>query len=285
MPATALMNIKKILLTGGGGLVGRSLACILRKSYDVTHLEMADPGDGLPFIKGDLLNSLEVATACQGMDAVIHVAALHGQAWAKAGDDMGFEVNVTGTKNILEGAARAGAKRVVFTSSLWAAGHDNPTHAAPPLDETLRREPAELYGLTKILGEQMCRYATDKYGLSTIVLRPGWIRTAAAGDTRNLEFLTVGVDLRDVTQAYVLALQAPESIKHDVFIVTAESPLCRVNLDLFRRDPAAALDAVVPGAGALVRSGSLALDANVEWFSVEKAKRLLGYRPAINFAL
>lgn len=40
MPATALMNIKKILLTGGG-LVGRPLACILRKSYGVTHLEMA----------------------------------------------------------------------------------------------------------------------------------------------------------------------------------------------------------------------------------------------------
>jgi nucleoside-diphosphate-sugar epimerase len=279
------MNIKKVLLTGGCGLVGRTLAPILRKTYEVTHLEMADPGDGLPFIKGDLRSSQDVAKACQGMDAVIHVAALHGQAWVKAGDDLGFEVNVTGTKNILEGAAKAGAKRVVFTSSIWATGHDNPTFAAPPIDETLRREAAELYGLTKILGEQMCRYATEKYGLSTIILRPGGIRPATAGDTRNLGFLTACVDVRDVAQAHVLALQAPDSLKHDVFIITAESPLCKVDLDLFQRDPAAALDAVVPGAGVLVRNGTLPLTAKVEWYTVDKAKRLLGYRPAFNFAL
>ena len=279
------MDIKNVLLTGGCGLVGRTLAPILREAYRVTHLEMVDPGDGLPFIKGDLRSSQDVANACRGMDAVIHVAALHGQAWNRAGDDMGFEVNVTGTKNILEGAAKAGAKRVLFTSSIWASGHDNPTLACPPITEAMQREPAELYGLTKILGEQMCRYATEKYGLSTIVLRPGGIRPATAGDTRSLGLLTACVDVRDVAQAHVLALQAPDSLRHEVFIITADSPLCQVNLELFRRDPAGALDAVVPGAGDLVRSGALPLTAKVEWFTVEKAKRLLGYRPNFNFAL
>lgn len=114
----------------------------------------------------------------RAIDAVIHVAALHGKAWADHGDGRGFEVNVAGTKNVLEGAAKAGVKRVFFTSSIWASGHGSPSAAYLPIDEDTQREPAELYGLTKILGEQMCRYATAKYEISTIVLRPGGIRPA-----------------------------------------------------------------------------------------------------------
>ena len=58
------MQIERVLLTGGCGLVGRTLAPMLRDNYSVTHLEMMDPGDGLPFIEGDLCNALQVAEAC-----------------------------------------------------------------------------------------------------------------------------------------------------------------------------------------------------------------------------
>ncbi|MBM4083095.1 MAG: NAD(P)-dependent oxidoreductase, partial [Planctomycetes bacterium] len=125
---------RKVLLTGGSGLVGRTLAPMLRERWDVTHFEAKDPGDGLPCVLGDLRDSKAVAAACKGMDAVLHVAALHGKAWAQAGDDVGFGVNVIGTKNILEGAAKSGVKRVVFTSSIWATGHGpNPPYL--PIDE------------------------------------------------------------------------------------------------------------------------------------------------------
>jgi len=283
MKGMTVSETKAVLLTGGCGLVGRTLVPMLRARYDVTHFEMRDPGDGQPCIVGDLRDSDAVTDACAGMHAVLHVAALHGRAWGEAGDDVGFEVNVVGTKNILEGAARAGVKRVVFTSSIWATGHGNPAPAYLPIDEDLPREPAEIYGLTKVLGEQMCRYATAKHGFSTVCLRPGGIRPADTYAANEICYAAGAVDVRDVAQAHVLALEAPDDIRHDVFVITADSPLCRVDPAEFKADPAAALGTVAPGAAKLAADGVISLAPSVEWYTVEKAKRVLGYAPQFNF--
>jgi len=277
-------NRARVLLTGGSGLVGRTLAPLLSAQWEVTHFDAVDPGDGLPFIEGDLRDGAAVATACRGMEAVVHVAALHGAAWARAGDDAGFAVNVVGTKNILEGAVAAGVKRVVFTSSIWATGHAaDPPYL--PIDEDLPRQPAELYGLTKILGEQMCKYATANHGVSTLCLRPGGIRPAEAYGPNQACYLGGVVDVRDVAQAHLLALEAPEALAHGAFVITADSPLCCVSPDRFRTDPVAALETVVPGVADLAARGGLELDPGMEWYSVEKARKLLGYDPRYNFRL
>ena len=127
----------KVLVTGGSGLVGRSLVPMLRENHEVVHFDCADPGDGLPLFQGDLRDSNAVEKACAGMDGIIHVAALHGKAWQQAGDDAAFEINVVGTKNILEAARKNEVKRVVFTSSIWATGHlPSPAHYLP-IDENL----------------------------------------------------------------------------------------------------------------------------------------------------
>jgi nucleoside-diphosphate-sugar epimerase len=219
------------------------------------------------------------------MDAVIHVAALHGKAWREAGDDTGFEVNVISTKNVLEGAVRAGAERVVFTSSIWATGHGEPPPAYLPIDEALPRQPAELYGLTKVLGEQMCAYATAQHGISTICLRAGGIRPADAYGPAQTAYMTACVDVRDVARAHVLALEAPDDLRHEVFNITADSPLCRVDPEAFAEDPVAALDAVVPGVAELVEQGELEVPAAPEYYTIAKAARLLGYEPEFNFAV
>ncbi|MBN2451870.1 MAG: NAD(P)-dependent oxidoreductase [Lentisphaeria bacterium] len=279
------MDTGRVLLTGGCGLVGRALAPLLRQRYEVTHYEVRDPGDGLPFMAGDLRDPARVAAACAGMDAVVHIAALHGRAWQEAGDDDAFEVNVTGTKNVLEAAVRAGVRRVVFTSSIWANGHGAPAPSYLPIDEEMPRQPAELYGLTKVLGEAMCRYAGARHGLSTIVLRPGGIRPATAYGPNQAAYLTACVDVRDVAQAHLLALRASASMLHEVFVITADSPLCRVDAGAYRADPAAALESVIPGGRAAVRDGRCPLPRDAEWYTVQKAKRHLGYRPEFNFVL
>jgi nucleoside-diphosphate-sugar epimerase len=276
---------KQVLVTGIGGLVGRTLAPMLTDDYEVTGFDVQDPALDVPCITGDLRDSEAVAEACQGMDAVIHVAALHGQAWREAGDDTGFEVNVVGTKNVLEGAGRARAERVVFTSSIWATGHGAPAPDYLPIDEDLRRQPAELYGLTKTLGEQMCRYATAQHGMSTICLRAGGIRPADAYGPGQTVYMIGGVDVRDVARAHVLALQAPERLRHEVFVITAESPLCRVDPEAYAEDPVAALDAVVPGVAELVEQGELDVPAAAEFYTVARAARILGYRPEFNFTV
>ncbi len=277
------MNDGKVLLTGGNGLVGRTLTPMLSGKFDVTHFDVSDPADGRPFIQGDLRNAKQVGEACAGMDAVVHVAALHGEAWQQAGDDTGFEVNVLGVKHILEGAMACGVKRVVFTSSIWATGHGSPPPAYLPIDENLPRQPAELYGLTKRLGEQMCAYATEKSSLSTIALRPGGIRPPDAYAPDDPAYLTGCVDVRDAARAHVLALEAPNAMAHEVFVITADSPLSQVDADAFRAEPAKTIDRVVSGAAKRIADGRLKIGPNAEWYTVEKGKKLLGYHPRFNF--
>lgn len=279
------MTIEKVLLTGGCGLVGRRLAQELRARYEVTHLDLADPGDGLACLTADLRDPEAAREACRGVDAVVHVAALHGAAWAQAGDEESFAVNVLGTQNLLEAARLAGVQRFVFTSSIWANGHGDPPPSRLPIDEALDRAPAELYGLTKLLGETMCRYATATYGLSTIALRPGGIVPVDLYDPRHPRYLGGAVDVRDVVQAHVLALEAPDSVRHQVFNITVDSPLCRVDPEAFRRDPVGTLETVAPGARALAEAGQLDLDPRLEWYSIAAAQAVLGYRPQYNFRL
>ena len=274
---------EKVLLTGGGGLTGSRIAAQLRERCEVTHFEMSDPGDGLSWIKGSLCDPTAVEAACRGQDVVIHVAALHGKAWAQAGDHGGFEVNVMGTRNILDGARKGGAWRVVFTSSIWATGHAPAPAPYLPIDEELPREPIELYGLTKKLGEQMCRFASEQHGLSTICLRPGGICPEGADLQRRFGHCFGTVDVRDVVQAHVLALDAPDEMRHETFIITADSPLCTVDADRFFADRVGVLEDLVPGTRGLVEEGRLDVGGPTEWYTIEKAKQRLGYKPCHGF--
>jgi nucleoside-diphosphate-sugar epimerase len=100
---------KRVLVTGAGGLVGRTLLPMIIDDYEVVCFDQQELDVHVPCIVGDLRDSTAVAEACAGMDLVLHIGALHGAAWGDAGDDVGFEVNVVGTKNVLEadGPARS----------------------------------------------------------------------------------------------------------------------------------------------------------------------------------
>ena len=272
-----------ILLTGGSGLLGKALVSLLRGQHDLRHFDVTDPCDGLPYTQGDLRDYSAVEDACQGPDAVVHMAALHGAAWSKAGDDVGFDVNVTGTKNILEAARKCNVKRVVLTSSIWATGHSPDPAPYLPLDEEAPRQPRELYGLTKLLGEQMCRYASSQYGFSTICLRPGGIVPADAPIARRMGLLFGAVDVRDVATAHKLALEAPGDMVHEAYVITANSPLRGIKPARFFANPVGTLEELVPGIGGLLTERKVAVPEHAEWYTIAKAQRTLGYHPRHNF--
>jgi len=275
----------KVLITGGSGLLGRTIVPMLRERYDIVHFDCADPGDGLTWFQGDLRDRVAIEKASIGVDAIIHVAALHGIAWQRAGDDTGFEINVIGTKNVLEAAQKNQVKRVVFTSSIWATGHLPAPTLYLPIDEDLPREPQELYGLTKKLGEQMCKYYSSRWGISTICLRSGGILPVNAPFGSRPSLLYGAVDVRDVAQAHVLALEAPHELQYEVMIITADSSLCQIDSRKFFENPSLALETLLPGISKVLSEQNLSVPSQVEWYNIEKARRLLGYHPIHNFEL
>ncbi len=114
----------KVLVTGATGFVGRSVvAQLLEAGNEVTALAR-DPGgasirstDGLSVLRGDVLAPETLASACTGMDAVIHLAAViresgHNQTFPR--------VNVDGTRNVLNAAAASGVGRVIYSSTVGA---------------------------------------------------------------------------------------------------------------------------------------------------------------------
>lgn len=276
----------KVLMTGGSGLVGSRLAPMLAERHELTHFDRADPGDGRPWVDGDLLDPAAVAEACAGQEAVIALAAIHGANWRALGDHAMFEINVMGLHNLLEGAARAGVRRFVFTSSISAIGHGAGTPPPYlPIDEALPRGPADLYGHSKAVGEQLCAWATARYGLSVIVLRPGFICPEDVAFERSLDYLFFMVEVRDVARAHLLALEADPAIRHETCLITADSPLARISPLQYFADPTGTLERLYPGIGRHLEDGSLAPPRGREWYTIERARAVLGFEPEHGFAL
>jgi nucleoside-diphosphate-sugar epimerase len=274
----------KVLLTGGSGLVGTRLAPMLAERHEVTHFEMRDPGDGLPWIEGDLLDPRAVREACEGMDAVLHVAAIHGPNWRKLGDHAMFEVNVMGTQNVVHAAADAGVEQLIFTSSISATGHGQGLPAPwLPIDEEISRGAADLYGESKALGEQICGFATQRHGLDTIILRPGYICDEETQFPDTWRLLSCMVDVRDVAGAHLAALES--DVRRGVFLVTADSPLAHIDPLRFFADRRGCLEELFPGIAEHIDEGAFDPAGIDEWYTIDRARALLGWEPRHNFRL
>jgi nucleoside-diphosphate-sugar epimerase len=114
-----------------------------------------------------------VRNAVRGVDAVCHLAAL----MPPNENDALFEANVRGTFNVLEAIRTAEhPPRLVFASSDATYGTGLSRRAFPaPIGEDVPPEPTNLYGVTKVLGEEMVRRYVDLYGLGAVILRYCWV--------------------------------------------------------------------------------------------------------------
>ena len=192
----------KVVITGGAGFLGKKLARrILQqgslvgpddKPEKVSELLLFDvgkvsgPGLDDPRVKaqaGDIANNATVQSIMQGASTVFHFAAVVS-AGAEADFDLGYRVNLDGTRNVLEACRALGTNpRVVFTSSLAAYGGDLPKAVTDDTPLT----PQTSYGSQKSIGEFLIRDYTRKgflrgtaVRLPTICVRTGLPNKAAS---------------------------------------------------------------------------------------------------------
>jgi len=163
----------RVLVTGGAGYIGSTAtAILLERGFDVTVLDDCSTGhqDAVQgeakFIEGSILDANVVASALSGCDAVLHFAAksLVGESVEKP--DLYHEVNVNGTKNLLDQMAIAKISKLVFSST--AATYGEPESI--PITEESKTKPTSPYGTTKLAVDQMITEAA-KSGLAAISLR------------------------------------------------------------------------------------------------------------------
>ena len=165
-----------ILITGGCGFIGANLVARLNRS-GIGPLVVFDNETGgrrealaglqAKFIHGDLRNRAELASALDGVDAVIHLAADTRVVDSIADPLFNFDVNVRGTLNLLEEMRARSIRRLVNAST----GGAIVGVVEPPVHEELAPRPAAPYGASKLAVEGYCSAYAAAYGLSAISLR------------------------------------------------------------------------------------------------------------------
>jgi nucleoside-diphosphate-sugar epimerase len=165
----------KVAVTGASGSIGSYvLAALGERGHELVAAGRTPPPDGgVRYVPATLEDAASLARAFAGADAVVHLAAITSPYRASA--DEVIEVNVAGTARVLEAAAAAGVARLVFASSGAATGFSFPlADRSPlylPLDEEHPCEPDDSYGLSKLVGEELCARWSRVHGLATVCLR------------------------------------------------------------------------------------------------------------------
>ncbi|MEW6486432.1 MAG: SDR family oxidoreductase [Thermodesulfobacteriota bacterium] len=291
----------RFLVTGAAGFIGSNLVeALLARGETVRGLDNFLTGkrenlrglEAAEFLEGDVRDPEACARACEGVDYVLHQAALGSVPRSLANPLLSNECNVTGTLQMLLAARDAGARRFVFAASSSAYG-DTPTL---PKVETMAPRPLSPYALTKLTGEQYCRLFSELYGLETVSLRyfnvfgrrqdpsgayaaviPRFVSALLAGcspeiygdgeQTRDFTYVA------DVVQANLKACTAPREACGQVFNVACGE---RISLNGLYREIARLLGSDRHPVYAAARAG----DVRHSLADIGAARRLLGYEPS-----
>jgi dihydroflavonol-4-reductase len=307
----------KVALTGATGYTGAHLLTALRNRGDevvalVRKGSKAGPrvaSTGARVVEGVLADDDALRALVEGVDAVVHVAAVY----RTAGHPESYyrEVNVAGARRLAEASIAAGVKRFVHTSTVGVYGNVE----KPPVDETAPMNPGDIYQRTKVEGERAVRELHGAKGMEVTVIRPGAIY--GPGETRLLKlfraiarkrYAIVGngrafyhlVYIDDLVQGFLLALLRPEAAG-EAFIIAG--PACLSQADLARlialhtggrllpfhvpawplKWAAALCEAIcVPfGLEPPLHRRRVDFWLKSRAFRIEKARRLLGYDPRV----
>jgi len=287
--------MKKILITGGSGRLGKYLVPEFAKKYQVKVFDFVDPEEkGIEFYKGDITNLEDLVKASKDVDGIVHLAAI---PMYTGEDEKIWKINIDGTFNVIEAAKINDVQNVVFTSSICAWGVINWTKPYDfeylPVDENVSLLPEDMYGLGKLFGELLYYAYYKRYGIKSICLRVAtvglplegyWIEARKNIEKPDYEFkdfpLTLKdfiwnyVDPRDLPQAYDLAMDAliKDKIEYGIYNIGAEDVFSTTeSLELIRK--------YYPNTKVINNETNFIDNKFAALFDITKAKKELGYKP------
>lgn len=245
------MRNKRVLITGGAGLIGSHIADIVSREEPREilildnfvrgrreNLHQAASTGRVRIIEGDIRDRALLARVLDGVDVVFHQAAIRITQCAEE-PRLAFDVLAQGTFDVLEGAVKAGVSKVVAASSASVLGL---AESFPTTEDHHPYNNRTIYGAAKAFNEGLLRSFTEMYGLNYVALRYfnvygprmdvhgvytevliRWMERIAAGlppiilgdGTQTLDF----VHVRDIARANLLA--AKSDVTDEVFNVAS----------------------------------------------------------------
>jgi len=292
----------KILITGGCGLLARTLTKELEGSHEITLLDRNKPEEASAFqigfapfktehlfIQAQITDHEAMLKAMKGMDAVVNLAA-SVTGLPEFGVET-FRDNALGTFVVLDAARLSGVKRVLCASSInafgtiyWRISGKPVEYKTMPLTEDFPVVVEDPYSLSKYVNEVTCDAFTRAYGMTTAAFR-------FAGIIRDEQYQSMGdpglplttawsddvfqwVHINDVATGLRQAVECPTLPDHGVYTLGAADTRCPEPtmeiLNKFRPDLAANLTEPLPGRAPLM--------------SITKAKNAFGYNPRYHLA-
>jgi UDP-glucose 4-epimerase len=257
----------RILLTGSSGWLGRTLAPRLeRDGHQVIGLDPV-PAPTTRVV-GSIADRECVAGAMRDfeVEAVIHAGAVHKPHVETHARSEFIAVNVQGALNLLEEAVapRSKVSRFVMTSTTSLmiskeirAGRDGGARAAIWIDEEMAPLlPRNIYGVSKLSAEHLCRLFHELYALPVVILRTARFfpeeddmahAIAQSGEnTKVNELLFRRAAVEDMAEAHVAALEKAPALGFDTFIICARTPFSREDCEELIADAPAVVARLFP---------------------------------------
>jgi UDP-glucose 4-epimerase len=162
----------KIFITGANGFIGKELVNqLLNLGHKVVAFDLSfdhkNKTKNLVQVKGSILNELELFKAMNNCSYVVHLAAALGVQYTERNRLECFDINIEGTKKVLEASVKNRVKKIIFSSSSEVYGNQIENF----FDENTNLQVLSNYGISKIVGEEYLRAYYEKYKLKYNIVR------------------------------------------------------------------------------------------------------------------
>lgn len=288
----------QILLTGSSGWLGRFLAPRLRGAgHQVVGFDWA-PGSET-HVLGSVADPTDIDRAFgdHSIDLIVHTAALHKPDIARYPSQAFVDVNVSGTLNLLAAAVAHGHDRFIFTSTtslmVTDAVRREQAGRAVWMDESFGPlGPRNIYGITKLTAEHLCRLYHSEFGLNCVALRtarffPEEDDTLVDPSGPNLkanEFLNRRLTVEDAADAHLAAITRAPDIGYGAFVISAPTPFLRDDVIALGQDAPSLIMQHYPDAAELYARQGWQLPKSIgRVYDSSLAEAKLGFRCATDF--
>jgi len=287
----------KLLITGSSGHLGEAI-CRKAKEKGIAYLGIDMLPSPFTTHVGNLADRGFVETLMNDIDYIIHTATLHKPHVATHAKQDFVATNITGTLNLLEEAKRRKVKGFIFTSTTSTFGDSITKDQSQPAKWVTEETPVltkNIYGLTKMAAENLCKIFWRNHQLPCLILRTSrffleeddkkQMREDYEEDNLKVnEYLSRRVDIADNVEAHFCALEKVEQIGFATYIISASSPFREMDTMHLRKDAPSVVRKLFPDFESIYnRLGWKMLPSLDRIYVNEKARRELDWQPKYDF--